>query len=239
MKKIFPFLTLAFLLTVCSIQAEAEENGSRNFPVKDFSGIQITGNFKVFLYQAETPYLKVKAPSDDIYDALEVESGGGTLSVSTNKRILNLNRTELHIGFRQLDDIRCSGGLKVVSDGYLEVNQLNIFSEGSVNMDMKLKASSLEVTCNGGGIFNLSGVTGNLSVKVAGAGHVNARDLVAKEVTFRVGGVGFGSVHATGLLDVKIEGVGKVTYKGNPDVKRIVQGLGSVVEYEESTDRNP
>jgi len=49
-------------------------------------------------------------------------------------------------------------------------------------------------------------------------------------VIFRVEGVGFGSVHATRLLDVKIEGVGKVTFKGKPELKRIVEGLGSVKE---------
>lgn len=96
---------------------------------------------------------------------------------------------------------------------------------------MKMKAQSVDVVTNGGAVFDLSGITGALSVKVAGAAHVNAREMTAKEVTFRVEGVGFGSVHATDLLDVKIEGVGKVTYKGTPTVRRIIEGLGKVEEY--------
>jgi hypothetical protein len=81
-------------------------------------------------------------------------------------------------------------------------------------------------------VFDLSGVTDKLSVKMAGAGHVNARELTAKEVFFRIEGLGFGSVHATELLDVRIEGMGKVTYVGDPETRRIVNGLGSVVPYE-------
>jgi hypothetical protein len=77
----------------------------------------------------------------------------------------------------------------------------------------------------------MEGVTRGLNVKVTGAGHVKASELEAEDVVFRVEGVGFGSVYAKHLLDVRIDGVGKVTFKGKPELKRIVQGLGSVEAY--------
>jgi hypothetical protein len=121
--------------------------------------------------------------------------------------------------------------MKLVTDGFVEVDDFKVLVEGGARVNMKIKARSIGVVSNGSAIFDLSGITGTLSVKVAGAGHVNARELTAKEVTFRVEGVGFGSVYATDLLDVKIEGVGKVTYKGSPTVRRIIEGLGKVEEY--------
>ena len=114
----------------------------------------------------------------------------------------------------------------------MSVDDLSLQVEGGAKGGLKLKARSLEVTSNGGVVFDLSGITDKLSVKVAGAGHVDARELTAREVFFRVEGLGFGSVHATDILDVRIEGMGKVTYVGNPETRRIVNGLGSVVPYE-------
>jgi len=170
-------------------------------------------------------------PSDDMFDALDIKTQGSTLNIGVRKMNFNLTRVELHIGFKELQSVHIKGGVKLVTDGFVEVGDFAILIEGGGNVDMKMKATSIDVTSNGGAVFELEGITGSLSVKVAGAGHVNARDMTAKEVTFRVEGIGFGSVYATDLLDVTIEGVGKVTYKGTPKVRRIIEGLGKVEQY--------
>ncbi len=211
--------------------AGQKQDLSRNFPVEPFSSIAVEGNFKVFLYQSEKPYLRVLAPSDDMYDALDIHTSGGVLQISVRHHTFNLTRVELHIGFMDLKELRVTGGVRLVTDGFVELKDFRILLEGGGNVNMKVKSGSIEVISNGGAVFDLAGVTDRLTVKVAGAGHVNARELTAREVTFRVEGVGFGSVHASHLLDVKIEGVGKVTYVGSPDVKRIIEGLGKVEQY--------
>jgi len=232
MTRIITSVFLFVLLAAGALQGAGQKQDlSRTFPVGQFSSIEVEGNFKVFLYQSEAPYVKVLAPSDDMYEALDIRTTGGELRISVHRRTFNLSRVELHIGFRELRELRVAGGLKLVTEGFLELGDFRIILEGGGNVDMKVKSASMEVISTGGAVFDLSGVTGRLSVKVAGAGHVNARELTAREVTFRVEGVGFGSVHATHLLDVKIEGVGKVTYQGTPEVKRIIEGLGKVEQY--------
>ncbi|HOF54424.1 MAG TPA: head GIN domain-containing protein [Prolixibacteraceae bacterium] len=232
MKQLLFFLLLAPgpLFGEMTLARSGDEN-SRDFSVGNFDKVFIEGNFKVHLYQSEDPYLRVKAPSDDLYDAMEVDSRGSTLEISVRKPNFNLQRVELHIGYSRLHSLHVKGGMKLVTDGFIEVDHFMVLLEGGANVNMKMKAQSVDVVTNGGAVFDLSGITGALSVKVAGAAHVNAREMTAKEVTFRVEGVGFGSVHATDLLDVKIEGVGKVTYKGTPTVRKIIEGLGKVEEY--------
>jgi DUF4097 and DUF4098 domain-containing protein YvlB len=166
-----------------------------------------------------------------MYDAIEVNSDNGALQLSIKKTRFYLNRIELQIGSPALKELEVSGDIKVTTDGYLDVNDLSLLVQGGANVDMSLKAKSIDVKCEGAVLLEMRGVTDNLSVKISGAGHVNARELTAKEVTIRIEGVGFGSVYATNLLDVKIEGVGKVTYKGNPEIKRIISGLGKVEQY--------
>ena len=231
MKHYLMVLILWSLAVVPQLAPAQEEPNTRTIAVEDFSRIYIEGGYRVYLYQTSDPYLKIKAPSDSHIDALDVTSDSRTLRLSVKRQHLNLSRMELHIGFSNLEELHISGGVKLSTDGFVAVEDLRIRIDGAVNGNIKLKARSVEVISNGGSVFDISGVADRLSVKVAGAGHVNARELTAKNVTFSVEGVGFGSVYASGDLDVRIEGVGKVTYSGNPKVKRLVEGLGSVVQY--------
>ncbi len=229
--KIYSLLVVMSLFVATAVSAQDIPN-SRDFPVRDFDKLYIEGGYKVILYQTSDPFLKVKAPADNYIDELEVQTDAQSLRLSVKRSFLNLNRMELHIGFSNLKELHVEGGITLSTDGFVSVDDLSLHIEGGAKGDLKLKARSLEVTSNGGVVFDLSGVTDKLSVKVAGAGHVNARELTAREVFFRVEGLGFGSVHATDILDVRIEGMGKVTYVGNPETRRIVNGLGSVVPYE-------
>lgn len=231
MKTIFIIMSVAVtILTSCGVTGQEDVN-TRYFEISGFSKINLEGGFRVFLYQTSDPYLKVKAPTDAHIDALVVDTGNDNLKLYVRRNHLNLSRMELHIGFSNLEEIGISGGVKLTTDGYVELDDLRIINDGAVNGDIKIKAATIEVVSNGASLFEISGIADKLSVRVAGAAHVNARELTAKEVVFRVEGLGFGSVHATDELDVRIEGAGKVTYKGNPNVRRVVEGLGSVNEY--------
>jgi hypothetical protein len=232
MKQYFVWTILLSLSLLSGVNAQnLNDKNKRDYPVSNFDKVYIEGNYRVYLYHSEKPFLKIEAPSDDMYDAIEVNSDGGSLKLSVRKKRFNLNRIELHLGFPTLKELEVSGDIKLTTDGYLEVNDLDIKVEGGASVDMSLKAKNISVASEGAVILEMRGVAESLAVKVSGAGHVNARELTCKEVNFRVEGVGFGSVYATDLLDVKIEGVGKVTYKGNPEIKRIIEGLGKVEQY--------
>lgn len=232
MKQLFPIFILLFCLITGKMTAQTSNvRDGRKYDVGHFDKVLMEGNYKVVLVQSDQPYLIVKAPSEDLYDAIDVETDKGSLVLSVRKRNFNLQQIVLHIGFKELRELKISGGVKLLTDGYVEIDDLSVVIEGGANADMKLKSKSLNVKSDGGSVFDLSGVTDQFSVHVAGAGHVNAKEFKAKEVFFRIEGIGFGTVFASQSLDVRIEGVGKVTYLGKPQVKRVVEGLGSVVEY--------
>ena len=228
--RILAFILLISGLAACNASGQEDAN-TRNFPVKEFNRIYVEGGYRVYLYQTPEPFLRIKAPTESHIDALDVNFNENNLRLSVARRQINLSRMELHIGFKNLEELHISGGVKLSTDGYVSLDRLTVFVEGAVNGEMKMKAKTLEVISNGGSVFDLSGVADKLTVRVAGAGHVNARELTAREVVFKVEGLGFGSVNATDELDVRIEGMGKVTYVGDPNVKRVVEGLGSVTRW--------
>lgn len=228
MKKIIFMLILTLSLTHYGF---AQDMAERQIEINKFESLYIEGGFRVFLYQVSEPYLLIKAPGDNIIDDINIDSDKRTKKLSIKRGHLNLNRVELHIGFEEFEELHIAGGVKLQTDGYLEMDEFALLLEGGITGNIKMKAESISVVCKGGSVMTLSGVTDNLNVRIAGAGNVKAHELTAKNVTIKVEGAGFGSVYAEKNLDVTIEGVGKVTYKGNPEVKRFVEGLGKVEKY--------
>jgi hypothetical protein len=223
---------IAILLIFSDSVLAQEKADLYDIPIDRFERLYIEGAYRVFLYQSAVPYLRVKAASESHAENLGVSFDSHKLRLSVSGKHLSLYRMELHIGFDHLREVHINGSVKITTDGFVEVGDLNIIAEGAVNGDLRLKANSVGLTSSGGSVFFLAGVTDMLSARVTGAGHVNTRELTAREVVFRVEGLGFGSVHASEKLDVRIDGVGKVTYTGSPDVLKVVEGLGSVARYQ-------
>ncbi|MDX9909012.1 MAG: hypothetical protein GX792_00535, partial [Bacteroidales bacterium] len=130
----------------------------------------------------------------------------------------------------KLDDLHILGGVKLDTRGYLDLNNLNILLEGGAKVNLQLKAKKITLENRGGLLCELSGVADMLNARLAGAGHINAGELKAKDVNFKIEGVGTARVFATDKLNASIKGAGKIRYLGNPEVVQNIEGLGSIVQ---------
>ncbi|WP_319227257.1 head GIN domain-containing protein [Draconibacterium orientale] len=227
MKTLFLFsLSILFAL---NLTAQNDDHwDSRRYDIDNFSAIYLEGSYKVFLSQGNQSTLTVKTPDNDVLDELDIENRGDELRVVVDRNFINYERIHLYVTFKKLNEIKVQGGLNLNTDGYLDLNDLYVHVEGGAKIDLEVKADDIELVGEGGVLVQLSGVAESLDVKLSGAGHVDAEDLRVNDARFEIEGVGTGSVHAVETLHAKIEGVGKVRYKGNPKVTRDIEGLGSV-----------
>ncbi len=217
------------LFTSFAVMAQDDEGWvSKEYSVSDFSEIYLKGGYKVHLSQGRQPALTVKTTDEDMFDILTVRNRGDELSLVMDHDYLSYRRIRLYITVTDLEQIKAEGGLKLDSDGYLDLKDIKIHVQGGANVDLEMKARDVEVIGEGGVLVDLSGVAETLSVKLSGAGHIDADELQAEDVKILIEGVGTGSVYATKKLYTQIEGVGKVWYKGDPVVTKDIEGLGSV-----------
>ncbi|MDX8340211.1 head GIN domain-containing protein [Draconibacterium sp. IB214405] len=220
--------TLSILLSVQLFAQDDDDWDVKKYDIDDFSSIYLEGGYKVLLSQGDHCALTIKTTDEDVLDHLEVENWGDELRLVMDRDFLSYERIRLYITFKNLDEITAQGGLKLDTDGYLDLNDLFIHVEGGAKIEMNLKAEDIEIVGEGGVLVELDGVADRLDVKLSGAGHVDAGDIKVNDASFKIEGVGTGSVHAIETLYAKIEGVGKVRYTGNPKVTRDIEGLGSV-----------
>lgn len=223
------FLTLATFVFSIGIYAQGDSDWiSKKFDVDDFTKIQLEGGYKVFLAQGDENTITVKTNDDDVFDDLIVSSERNRLLIKMDREYFKYERINLYITFKDLEQLNIEGGVNLKTKGYLDLNDFSLHVEGGAKIELDVKADKLEVVGEGGFLFELDGIAKTLDIKISGAGHIDADELKARDVTFKVEGFGTGSVYATNTLYVKIDGVGKVRYKGDPDVTKSIDGLGSV-----------
>lgn len=221
----------AILIITFSIAVNAqEEEGweSKKFEVGDFSEISIEGAFKVYLVQGEQCVVTVKTTNEDLFDDIKIKRNQNEVDIKLDQSLLSYSRVSLYITFKTLENLRIEGGVNMKTNGYLDLNNLTVNIEGGANVDLYLKADKVKIYGEGGFLFELNGVTNALDITIKGAGHVDADELKTKNVSFTTAGFGTGTVYATESINAKIEGVGKLSYKGNPKVTQYIDGLGSV-----------
>ncbi len=223
----------ALLMTISSILAFSQDDNweKKTYQIGDFSDIKLYGGFKVFLIQGDECSVLVKATDKDVFDNIKIKNNYGEASIEMDISFFEYRRVNLYITFKTLEKLTIEGGVNLKTNGYLDLKNISVNVEGGASIDLDMKADNVKVYGEGGFLFELKGVANSLDVTIKGAGNVSASELKTKDVTFTVAGFGTGSVYATNTLNAKIEGVGKLRYKGEPKVTEYIDGLGSVKKY--------
>jgi hypothetical protein len=230
----YKFLISTLLIAVFSITAFAQDEddwATKTYEVGDFSQIALDGGFKVYLIQGDHCSVTVKSTDDNVFGNIKVKRNQSEVSIQLDASFFVFHRVSLYITFKTLEKLNIEGGVNLKTNGYLNLENISVNVEGGANIDLDMKAQNVLVYGEGGFLFELKGVADRLDVTIKGAGHVSAAELKTKDVSFVVAGFGTGSVYATQTLNAKIEGVGKLRYKGDPKVDQYIDGLGSVKPY--------
>jgi hypothetical protein len=100
---------------------------------------------------------------------------------------------------------------------------------GSIRLDRLANGRALDVRISGAGEVAVGG--GKVmaqKVSITGMGAYSAPTLASEHAEVAIDGKGEVHLAASTSLAVRIAGVGHVRYRGNPAVKRSVQGIGSI-----------
>lgn len=93
----------------------------------------------------------------------------------------------------------------------------------------KIKNNQVEIVATGAGALKASGETKEAALTLSGAGHIDAKDLLAEKTKATSTGVGQMDVYASEQLDANTSGVGVINYYGNPKtVNKHAGGIGAI-----------
>src|SRR5690554_4101818 len=223
------FFLVGFILIVIavgSLPAAGQNNvpEPRTYETGEFSELFLEGAFGVELIQGSSQGLEVHASDSRAFDYLKISKQGNLLHLHVDRKLFDFSRITLYLTFKDLERLRIYGGVRLETRGYLDLENLDMLVEGGARVKLKAKATQINLENKGGVLIELAGVADVLQMRMAGAGHINAGELKANNVDFRIDGVGTGKVFAVDNLNATIKGAGKIRYLGDPEITQSIDG---------------
>jgi len=193
--------------------------------VSGFDEISFSGIGKLIIEQGDEESLRVEA-DDNVIGLIETGVRGDRLHIGF-KRGFNIVPTatvRFYLTVKDLKRIDLSGVGDIECD-FLKTDDMEFSISGSGDIDFTIEAETIEIDVSGLGNINLAGKVDYHRVQISGSGKYDAEELESNDCEIEVSGLGSATVNVTDDLDIVINGVGNVYYKGNPSITQSISGL--------------
>lgn len=234
---LFIFICIGLLIPGCSYFNVVRGDGNvvdEEVKIGDYDRITLYGPaMKIRYSQSDKgPFLRIKTDRN-IYEMFEFTSNEGELQIFLKEEYkkLHLFPTEFTIttGSKKLQYINLTGKNEFNLADTVRFQKLEVIVTGNSTFKADyLQGENLKGSITGNGTFDLAGQVDTASFTITGNGDVNAFDLQSNCAVCVVTGHGNMDIWATDDLKTVITGMGKIKYKGNPEISKDVNGFGSV-----------
>ena len=231
-------LTSQFLTKGWNISYDHSINDSGNIADRTenlpaFSQLKIDDNLVATIRIRKGDTYQILLNGDDnIINKIKWELENDELKLGITDR-LHLGRNSnliMIILTPEITGVTMEGISKVFIDSKIETSDFRLDVEGAGRFHAdSLYVQNLICDLEGVGQVTLGGKAKQAFIKLEGAGKVDSSDLETDSLTARLEGVGSIKCNPITFLDASLEGVGKITYKKEPQSKRTsVNGVGKL-----------
>lgn len=239
MKTSLRFFAISFLFSILFHQCVfnyKRGNGTiqiEEIEINDFDRISIGGNYNVTLIQSEETKVVIET-DENLLPYINTELFDNTLNINNVHKLKGSKGIQIDIYYKTLNKIYSTGASSLDNDGVINTDELMINLSGAGAIDLEIETTSVKVNLTGAGVINLSGTTDFQETHISGAGGLSAEELISKECSVNLSGLGGAEVYVEDKLEATITGIGGIIYAGNPDViERQVTGFGKIKRAEE------
>lgn len=205
-------LALLVIATGCHHGRISEVSGSGNRivqkrDVSSFTSISTEGAFMIEVTCQKEPSLEVEG-DDNVLALVKTEVSGNVLHLTNTKSYSVKEPIKIRLSVPNLDGLSVSGAGKIDIKG----------------MDNE----SFEIDATGAPEILVSGNTKVINIDSSGAAQIDTHNLRASRAVVDSKGAGKIDLDVSDQLDVTVSGPASVFYKGDPVVKKTVNGPGRV-----------
>lgn len=214
--------TIILAITLLTVGLPTTDDWRKERPVSRFTGLDVSSGIDVYLTQGNAEKLTFEVKGVD-EDEVKSEMKNGVLRLYIDRRGMGWNwgrgtSVKAYVTFRQLSNLRASGGADVFGQGTLSFRDLNLEASGGSDVKLDLKADELNVAASGGADAVLAGSVQTLNAEGSGGSDLDARRLVASVCNAVSSGGSDVYVHATRQLSMKASGGSDIYYSGAANV---------------------
>lgn len=234
MKNQLSLLAIAILLLSGCISRSDESSDNiltETIDIDDVTELSINGIIDLRLSQGDSPSLEIQGEQDAI-DGLEINTSGKRLTITYEPEsnfFLNIKTPRVILTLADLTELQFDGVGNFVMDNDFKVENLKIRGSGIGNIELSLDAQSIGARFDMMGKVKLTGSVESMNIINDGIGQIDAGQMIAQNLSLTSSGIGKVGVHCENELEIFMNGIGSVTYSGNPTItKREINGIGKV-----------
>jgi len=211
-------LFIPVLLAGCENKCIEDSGNSvtRSVAVKNFDKIKVDGAIKLILTQDSSYKVQVDADSN-IIAYVKADVSGSELKVKLDyDKYCGTDSIVVHVGIGELKQLELDGAVKVVGEGRIYANDVNLNFSGASDVGLDLSAAKVTTKVDGVGKIALTGQAGVHDLKIKGTAKVEAFDFIVGVYNIETDGTGKANINVLNELKVKTSGSSEIYYKGNP-----------------------
>ena len=223
MKQIYLMISIAFMLTLTNCGVDLGPTFREEIPVAPFHKIEIKADVDVFIQQDN--WLGVIAEGqDEVLSRLEFEVSNEKLTIRDIGNLRGPASIYIHVPFISRIEHDCHGSIYGQNFFVLD-SDLEIISTKRGDIDLAISCPSVTIKQKSKGDIILEGEVGYLDLRVSDEGDFLGGDLFADDARIRMLDSGDAEVFVRYALDARINDVGNIYYRGNPEI--FIDGNGS------------
>lgn len=230
--KVILFTTLFMLIATTSISAEGAQSISKNYSVNVFSSIQANTMATIIYTQSSITSVRVDG-FEEMIDQLNIKVHNDVLYIENNIALNNQSSTPLvvFVSSPRLNSIETSGIGDWCLNGKVKTDNLKIASNGIGSIHaLDLQCKKILVKYDAIGNMKLGGKTQVVEITSTGVGAIDCKNLIAETALVRSTNSGHVNCYASKNIGLFNEGIGEITYYGNPSCKNLSNGgLGKII----------
>ena len=232
----FSIIPLLLLLFSCeSSNSYSSENEIQE--KKALSGVtrlQLDGVFNLTLTQSDEESIEVEG-DEAMIKKLLIDQDGDLLSLKMEEDVVDGffddKNLRITISIKDLKELNYEGVGNVKTNGLFKVADLKLLGNGVGNLELELDAQEIDADFDMVGNIKLQGKANRAIFINNGIGNLDASQLIVQDMDVNSSGIGKVEVNCVGDLSLIVDGIGKVSYTGNPNIiKKEVSGIGKVEE---------
>jgi len=175
------FISLsALLLSSCNGFDCINGSGNQVTESRDigtFTNVETSGSLTIVLSQDSASSIRILA-DDNIQDKIQTKLRGNTLRIDIEGNFCDAGPVTIYLSSKDYQKIESSGSVEVLSEGKLNLNELEIELQGSSKVMLDLNAKSLKTSSSGSSEIELKGQAGSHDLEMTGSSSVEALDFV-------------------------------------------------------------
>ena len=217
------------------------------YAFKDFDGLSVSSGYDVYVEKGDNYSILITVDAEHV-ERVKASVSDGVLTLGVESGLFkNIKTLKAYITMPRLSAVTLSAGSDLVGNGVfvsesfraamssgsdmtlnIRTEKADISMSSGSDVKMNIETTALTLKSSSGSDAKLTGKAVDVSITTSSGSDVDAKDLLAHNVTIVASGGSDVKIHAEKTLTVTASGACDVVYSGNPVVNSNTSGASSV-----------